>query len=131
MTQTDVVDRLNALTRAGVVPRIGIIVRHRSIGWRANAMVTWDVPPANIDRAGAALAGASGVNLCYRRRRYEQAWPYNLYCMVHAKTREDALEKIAVAQEGAGLSSHPRQILFSLRCYKQTGALVARPREVQ
>jgi DNA-binding Lrp family transcriptional regulator len=129
MTQADVLDRLRALTAARIVPRIGVIVRHRSIGWRANAMVTWDVPPADVDRAGAALAGARGVNLCYRRRRHEQAWPYNLYCMVHAKTREDALEKIAGAQERARLSSHPRQILFSLRCYKQTGALVTRPWE--
>jgi hypothetical protein len=49
--------------------------------------------------------------------------------MVHAKSREDGLEKIARAQERARLSSYPRQILFSLRCYKQTGALVTHPWE--
>lgn len=129
MTEADVLKRLGALTASGIVPRIGIIVRHRAVGWRANAMVTWDVPPSDVDRAGEILARASGVNLCYRRRRHEQAWPYNLYCMVHAKTREDALEKIGDAQDLAGLSSFPRQILFSLRCFKQTGALISLPKE--
>jgi DNA-binding Lrp family transcriptional regulator len=129
ITEADVLKRMGALTASGIIPRIGIIVRHRAVGWCANAMVTWDVPPHDVDRAGEILARASGVNLCYRRRRHAQAWPYNLYCMVHAKTRQDALEKIAAAQDRAGLSSYSRQILFSLRCFKQTGALIALPKE--
>ncbi len=124
-----VIARLEALTAAGIVPRIGVIVRHRAIGWRANAMVVWDVPMSEADRAGALLAGAPGINLCYRRRRYAREWPYNLYCMVHAKTREEALATLADAQRLAGLDAYPRQILFSSRCYKQTGAMLARPRE--
>jgi DNA-binding Lrp family transcriptional regulator len=124
-----VIERLQALTAAGVVPRIGVIVRHRAIGWRSNAMVVWDVPLSDVDRAGALLASAPGINLCYRRTRHEHEWPYNLYCMVHAKTREDALEKLIAAQDLGGLGAYRRQVLFSLRCYKQTGAMVALPKE--
>jgi DNA-binding Lrp family transcriptional regulator len=127
--QTEVIARLQTLTAAGVVPRIGVIVRHRAIGWRSNAMVVWDVPPPDVDRAGAILASAPGINLCYRRTRHERDWPYNLYCMVHAKAREDALESIVAAQRLAGLDAYSRQVLFSLRCYKQTGAMVALPKE--
>lgn len=125
----DVIERLQVLTDLGVVPRIGVIVRHRAVGWRANAMVVWDVPSGDVDRAGTILSRAPGVNLCYRRRRYGQEWPYNLYCMVHAKARQDALAKIVDAEEMAGLAAHRRQILFSMRCYKQTGAMVALPKE--
>jgi DNA-binding Lrp family transcriptional regulator len=128
-SEGDVIERLQALTAAGVVPRIGVIVRHRAIGWRSNAMVVWDVPPSDVDRAGSVLAGVPGINLCYRRTRHENEWPYNLYCMVHAKTREDALDNLIKAQELAGLGAYPRQVLFSLRCYKQTGAMVALPKE--
>jgi hypothetical protein len=49
--------------------------------------------------------------------------------MVHARTRDEALDCIIEAQSQAGISRYPRQILFSLRCYKQTGALVSHPRE--
>jgi DNA-binding Lrp family transcriptional regulator len=127
-SEKEVIDRLKVLTAAGIVPRIGVIVRHRALGWRANAMVIWDVPPSDVDRAGKSLATAPGINLCYRRTRYPREWPYNLYCMVHARSREEALDKLIQAQTRAGLEAYPRQVLFSLRCYKQTGAMLALPK---
>jgi DNA-binding Lrp family transcriptional regulator len=128
-SEAAVIQRLETLTAAGVVPRIGVIVRHRALGWRANAMVVWDIDTEDIERAGTALAKLRGINLCYRRTRYAEAWPYNLYCMVHAKTREEALKILEAASREAGLGVYPRKVLFSLRCFKQTGALLALPRE--
>lgn len=124
--EADILTRINELIAVGVLPRVGVIVRHRALGWRSNAMVVWDVDEQEIDRAGAALARVPGINLCYRRTRYPDDWPYNLYCMVHAKTRKAAFETLTQASEIAGLGGRPRKILFSLRCFKQTGALVAR-----
>lgn len=124
-TEADVIARVRRLVDAGVLPRIGLIVRHRALGWRSNAMVVWDVPEHDVDRAGRALAQAPGVNLCYRRRRYEREWAFNLYCMIHAKSREHALRILSEASPAAELDDLPRQILFSLRCFKQTGAMVA------
>jgi DNA-binding Lrp family transcriptional regulator len=92
-------------------------------------MVVWDIDTEDIERAGTALAKLRGINLCYRRTRYAEAWPYNLYCMVHAKTREEALKILEAASREAGLGVYPRKVLFSLRCFKQTGALLALPRE--
>lgn len=124
LTEAKILERVASLLATGVVPRIGVIVRHRALGWRANAMVVWDVPPAFVDAAGARLAAVPAVNLCYRRRWVEGLWPYNLYCMIHGKTRGETLAHIAEASRIAGLDGRPRQILFSCRCYKQTGALV-------
>jgi DNA-binding Lrp family transcriptional regulator len=128
-TEADVISRLTALTATGIVPRLGIIVRHRALGWRSNAMVVWDVPPERVESAGLLLASTPGINLCYRRTRYEGAWPYNLYCMVHAKSRDAAISILTGASTAAGLDGVPRKILFSLRCFKQTGAMVALPKE--
>lgn len=124
--EADVIQRIRELEGAGILPRLGLIVRHRALGWRSNAMVVWDVPEEDVDKAGAELAKAAGVNLCYRRRRYAEDWPFNLYCMIHAKSREEALEVLERACISSGLDGVPKQILFSLRCFKQTGALVAR-----
>lgn len=127
--ESDVMARIAMLHFLGVLPRLGVIVRHRALGWRSNAMVVWDVPEDDVDRAGTELAMAPGINLCYRRRRHEHDWPYNLYCMIHAKSREAALSRLEAASHSAALHSYPRQILFSLRCFKQTGALVAATRQ--
>ena len=44
-------------------------------------------------------------------------------------TREEALKVLEAASREAGLGVYPRKVLFSLRCFKQTGALLALPRE--
>jgi DNA-binding Lrp family transcriptional regulator len=128
-SEADVIGRLHVLVESGIVPRIGVIVRHRALGWRSNAMVVWDAPRDQADRAGEVLAEAPGINLCYRRTRYEREWPYSLYCMVHARSRDEALAKLVIAEALAGLQGVPRQILFSTRCYRQTGAMLGLPRE--
>jgi DNA-binding Lrp family transcriptional regulator len=128
-TEAGVIARLEQLLSAGVIRRLGVIVRHRALGWQSNAMVVWDVSPDGIDRAGATFAAIPGVNLCYQRTRFEGDWPYNLYCLVHAKARADALKIIALASQAARLTDCPRQILFSSRCFKQTGAMLTAPKE--
>jgi DNA-binding Lrp family transcriptional regulator len=128
-SEADILARLSELVAQGVVPRIGVIVRHRALGWLSNAMVVWDAPSEQADELGARLAKADGVNLCYRRVRHASEWPFNLYCMIHARSREEALGLLERASAEAGLDGLPRRILFSLNCFKQTGALVARPKE--
>lgn len=123
-SEADVLLRLERLCAAKIIKRIGVIVRHRALGWRSNAMVVWDVAEDVVDRAGTAMATFAGITLCYRRRRVEPDWPYNLYCMVHAKARSEALDIIAAATETTGLNTCPRRILFSTRCFKQTGAML-------
>lgn len=128
-SEESIIERLKDFVAAGVVPRMGVIVRHRALGWRSNAMVVWQIPEDEVDAAGTRLATAPGINLCYRRTTHGDRWPFNLYCMVHARSREEALELLADATGTAGLDGYPRQILFSLRCFKQTGALLTVPKE--
>ena len=44
LSENDVIQRLETLIEEGVIRRFGIVVNHRKIGYRANAMVVWDVP---------------------------------------------------------------------------------------
>jgi DNA-binding Lrp family transcriptional regulator len=128
-SEAEILERIRALGAAGIVSRIGVIVRHRALGWRSNAMVVWQVPGDDVDRAGVALAAANGVTLCYRRRPDQRHWPFNLYCMIHARSRDEALTTLGNAATEAGLADIPHRILFSVRCFKQTGAMVLSQRE--
>jgi DNA-binding Lrp family transcriptional regulator len=127
--ESEVLERIRALAAAGIVSRIGVIVRHRALGWRSNAMVVWQVPEGDVDRAGVALAAAKGVTLCYQRRPDQRHWPFNLYCMIHAKSRDEALATLGRAAAEAGIAEVPHRVLFSVRCFKQTGAMVLHSRE--
>jgi DNA-binding Lrp family transcriptional regulator len=72
-----------------------------------------------VDDIGAELASEAGVTLCYRRGRCLPHWRYNLYCMVHGRSREEVTPVIARLAARAGTAP---EVLFSVRRFKQCGA---------
>lgn len=124
-TEKAVIDRIRALSDAALLTRVGVIVRHRSLGWRENAMVVWDVPDHRIEAAGRALVAIPGVTLCYQRPRLPGRWEHPLFCMIHARTRADAATVLKAAQALPQLADVDHQVLFSTRCFKQRGAMIA------
>jgi len=121
-TENEVLRRMGALIEAGVIKRHGVIVRHHECGYRHNAMVVWDVPDHAVHGAGRCLAGLDAVRLCYRRPRRRPGWPYNLFCMIHGRDRATVRRQVDEAAAAAGLQGRPRDILFSVRRFKQRGA---------
>lgn len=122
MSEGEVIGRLAAWQECGVVRRLGVVVRHLELGYRANAMVVWNVPDELVGEFGARLAKEADVNLCYRRERHLQHWPYNLYAMIHGKERALVSRRIETISIELGLDAFAREILFSRRRFKQTGA---------
>jgi DNA-binding Lrp family transcriptional regulator len=120
ISENEVLERLKRLTRAGIIKRMGLIVKHRQLGYHANAMVVWNIPDEEIQTTGRLISAFNFVNLCYQRPRNNN-WQYNLYCMIHGKTKESVLARISQLEQSCALD-YPREILFSRCCYKQRGA---------
>ena len=120
-----VIADLERLIADGVIKRFGVVVRHRELGYRANAMAVWDVPDARVAAAGRTLAALPFVTLCYRRPRRPPVWPYNLFCMIHGRDHAAVEALVDQASATAGLASLPRAVLFSRRRFKQRGARYA------
>jgi len=106
------------------VKRFGVVVRHHELGYTANAMCVWDVPDEEVAALGARLASEPAVTLCYRRARALPAadWPYNLFCMIHGRNRDQVDAEIAALRARHGLAAFPQAVLFSVRRFKQRGA---------
>ena len=122
LSEVDVLARLRDLVATGVISRLGVIVRHHELGYRANAMTVWDVPDERVQAAGARLGELPFISLCYRRPRRPPAWRYNLFCMIHGRDRATVMAQVEAATEAAGLADLPRDVLFSVRRFKQRGA---------
>ncbi len=122
LTESEVIEQLRAWLASGVLRRLGTVVRHRALGYTANAMVVWNVPDASASEAGERLASQPGVTLCYRRLRRPPRWNYNLFCMVHGTERAQVFETIERVTQAAGLGAYPREVLFSRRCFAQRAA---------
>lgn len=123
--EIEVLERIRRWCEEGVIKRFGVVVRHHELGYRANAMLVHDIPDAEVERAGNALAQAEGVTLCYRRPRVLPDWPYNLFCMIHGQAREEVAARIAALRAAVGLENYAHEVLFSRTRFKQTGARYA------
>jgi DNA-binding Lrp family transcriptional regulator len=124
--EASVLRRISSLVEANIITRLGVIVRHRAIGWTANAMVVWEIPEDRVVRAGEAVAAHPGVSLCYQRRTVPGAWPFGLFNMIHARTRQEALDVLGSLKNLPELADARHRVLFSTHCFKQTGALIHR-----
>jgi DNA-binding Lrp family transcriptional regulator len=122
LTEAQIIERLSYLQEKGIIKRLGIIVKHATLGYRANAMIVWRIPEADIDIVAQEMLQFSFVTLCYQRPMLPE-WPYNLYCMIHGKNKVTVEKQLAQLIEQCGLETVEKQILFSSRCFKQRGAI--------
>lgn len=129
LSEEDVIARIAALQQQGTIKRLGVVVRHHELGYRANAMVVWDVPDARVAVLGRCLGGFDFITLCYRRPRRLPDWPYNLFCMIHGQDRQAVLDQVAFLVTRCDLQDIPHRVLFSKRRFKQRGAMY-RPQSI-
>ena len=120
-TEGEVISLLAKMLGDGRIRRIGAVVRHRRLGYEANAMAVWDVPDERVALLGRSLAQDPAVTLCYRRERSAPQWSYNLYCMVHGRRRSRVLYDVK-RLTGLHAAAYPRAVLFSKRCFAQRAA---------
>src|SRR3989338_6292350 len=118
-SEQQVMQTLRDWQQNGLIKRLGLVVKHRALGYTANAMVVWDVPDAEVDRVGEQLAAAPMVTLCYQRPRQLPDWRYNLFCMIHGQNRLNVEWQVHTLVETFGLAHCPHELLFSSHAYKQ------------
>ncbi len=121
-SEQSVIHQIHHMLESGTIKRIGVIVRHFELGYKANAMVVWNVPDIDIDTVGKKMGRQDCVRLCYQRPRRLPDWHYNLFCMVHGKNREVVLERVRSVIHKLNLEQTPHEVLFSTKRFKQRGA---------
>ncbi|MCU0637535.1 MAG: Lrp/AsnC family transcriptional regulator [Methanothrix sp.] len=120
-SEQEVVKRLQSLQDEGVIRRFAATIGHRALGIVANAMIAWKAPEDDVERAGRLLASVDEVTHCYERGKTAD-WPYNLYTMIHSKSREDCLSVARRLSRISGIDEY--KVLFSEREYKKTSARI-------
>jgi siroheme decarboxylase len=120
--ESEVLGALERMLADGRIRRLGAVIRHRRLGYQANAMAVWDVPDDRVSAIAPLLARDPAVTLCYRRARALPPWPHNLYCMVHGRERGRVASELARMNAAYGLERFPGAVLFSERCFSQQAA---------
>lgn len=117
LTEEEVLEKINRYKINGSIRRFGATLNHYRVGYNANAMSVWVVPKDRVDIIGKLMAEYKEISHCYGRKSFP-SWPYNIYAMIHGKSKEEC-EKIAgEISEKTGILEY--KLLYSTREFKKT-----------
>jgi len=123
--EAEVIARLERMLASGAIRRIGAVPNHYALGLSVNGMSVWDVADDKVAEIGAAVGALDFVTHCYERPRHPPAWPYNLFAMVHGRSRGEVEEKVVRIAALAGAAARAHDVLYSTRLLKKTGLRIA------
>ena len=117
LSENDVIETIKELQSRKVIRRFGAVLRHQKAGIKANGMVVWNVPDDKAEEIGNKFARFKEVSHCYERPRAYN-WDFNLYTMVHGKSKEECFKIAEKLSKVSGIKNY--KILFSEKEYKKS-----------
>jgi len=121
VAEEEVLLRIKRMLDDGRIRRIGAVPNHYALGYTANAMTVWDIADEAVEELGRQVGALACVSHCYRRPRRLPDWPYNLFAMVHGRSRQDTQLQIKKIRSLLNEKLGSSDVLYSTRILKKTG----------
>lgn len=116
-TEEEVLSRLQMMKDAGALRKMGAVLKHREVGFAANALCVWVVPEKRMDEVAAIMCRHEAVTHCYDRNVMPD-WPYNFYTMIHGSSREHCEQIAKALSEESGVKK--KKLLYTGKEWKKT-----------
>ena len=117
----EVLQRVAAMQENGMIRRIAAVPNHYALGYTVNGMSVWNVTDEHISELGRQVGALDYVSHCYHRPRHLPLWPYNLFAMVHGRSRDDVQAGVDAIAALLGEHCRDHEVLYSKRILKKTG----------
>ena len=109
--------KIQEFREKGILRRIGAVLQHHQAGFMANCMCAWQVLPERTQEVGTIMASFSQASHVYQRPTYPD-WPYNLFTMIHTRTKKECEEVVLEMAKKTGIDVYI--MLYSTRQFKKT-----------
>lgn len=113
MAESELVDSLCRMEKKGVIRGLRGVIDHRRAGYAENALVAWRIGPgqklAKDEIVSGIFISDDRISHCYERRPHEE-FDYNVFTMMHAKTRKEIKDFV---RKTAAAFSLEHEILFT------------------
>ena len=116
-TEEEVLERLNLMHKSGALRKMGAVLKHQEVGFRANALCVWVVPEKRMDEVAKIMCRHMAVTHCYDRN-IMPGWPYNFYTMIHGTSRKECDSIARQLSEETGIEQY--RMLYTGREWKKT-----------
>ncbi|MDI6735422.1 MAG: hypothetical protein QME42_04375 [bacterium] len=104
ITEDDLFERISAYKKSGIIRKIRAVLDHYKIGLAENVLVVFKVTRQDMPKIVDLLISYPQVTHCYERQTYpEQGWEYNLFAMIHGRTKQECEGIISSILEKTGL----------------------------
>lgn len=111
-------DAYRTLHMDGILRRYSAVLRHREVGYSANAMTAWKPGSgADIRHIADLFSGSRSISHLYMRTLYPGRWEYPLFAMIHARTDEELKKIIEELSSASGMSDY--LVLNSVKEFKK------------
>jgi len=125
LPENEVIARMQAMQDDGIIRRVAVAPNHYALGMAANGMSVWDIADDQAEGLGAQVGALPFVSHCYLRPRALPQWPYNLFAMLHGRSRDEVEAKRAEVAALLGPACRGNDILYSTRILKKSGMRLA------
>ncbi len=116
VTVDEFLEQCHLLKKRGIIRHFGALIRHYNAGFSANAMVCWTVSSSSVKIIGRKMASFPEVSHCYERKTAPN-WNYNLFTMIHDKTRESLKKTVEKISLETGINEYA--MLFTVKEFKK------------
>ncbi len=117
ISEDELLARLKKYYTNGQMRKMGAVLKHRQVGYAANALCAWIVPYERHEEVGGIMMAHPAVTHCYGRITAPD-WPYNFYTMIHSQTRAGCSDIAAQLSKQAAVQEYV--MLFSTKEWKKT-----------
>lgn len=117
ISQQELLAQLREWKRDGTIRRMGAVLRHHSAGFIVNAMGAWNVPNEKVDEFAHVAVEYGMISHCYQRPRLKD-FDYNVYTMIHGKSKDDCEGVAEEVSERAGITEYT--LLYTTHEFKKT-----------
>lgn len=121
ITENRLLETMEEMISEGAIRRIGLVPNHYALGYNFNLMTVWNVNDESIQDLGKQVGQLDFVSHCYQRPRQAPHWNYNLFAMVHGRSKEEVNQQVAVIEKLLGAACSEMEQLNSLKILKKTG----------
>jgi siroheme decarboxylase len=121
ITVQELLERIAALKKTGVLKRYGARINHIKAGFKFNTLAVWRVAEtsSNTRIINRCLRDIPQISHCYFRLPF-QDFPFNLYTMIHGRTQAEILMVVAELKSRLKAGSDDYILLTTLREFKKT-----------
>ena len=121
VTTEVVLERVQRMVDNGVIRRVGVVPNHYKLGFGANGMSVWDIDDGRVSECGRRVGQLDFVSHAYGRPRQLPEWPYNLFAMVHGRSRNEVESRVREIAGVIGDLDRGHEVLYSTRILKKSG----------